>query len=81
MTMEIQSYGDLVLHELNLQNVNRDFAVELVDDYGADMRSMLIACLKWMSEDDVKNMLEANEYPSTHNKRGWLIGGTQQGCH
>ena len=62
--MEIQSYGDLVSHELNLQNVNRDFAVELVDDYGADMRSMLIACLKWMSEDDVKNMLEANEYPS-----------------
>lgn len=49
---------------------HRDFAVELVDDYGADMRSMLIACLKWMSEDDVKNMLEANEYPSTHNKKG-----------
>ena len=42
----------------------RDFAVELVDDFGVDTRVMLIACLKWMSEDDVKNMLEANEYPS-----------------
>ena len=39
----------------------RDYTLELVDmGYNAD--DMLVACLKYMSMQDVKDMLEANEY-------------------
>ena len=39
----------------------REHALELVDQgYNAD--DMLVACLKYMSMDDVKDMLESNEY-------------------
>lgn len=41
----------------------RDYAIELVEDNGFDAKEMLIACLKYMSMDDVKDMLHANEYP------------------
>jgi len=41
----------------------RDIAIELVDDLGYDARDMLIAALKYMSNDDVKDMLDCNEYP------------------
>ena len=41
----------------------RDYAVELVEDMGYDAKDMLIAALKFMSNDDVEEMLEANEYP------------------
>ena len=41
----------------------RDFAVELTEDMGFSAEEMLVACLKYMSQDDVKDMLEANEYP------------------
>ena len=41
----------------------RDFAIELTEDMGFSEKDMLVACLKWMSLDDVKGMLEANEYP------------------
>ena len=41
----------------------RDFALELVEDCGHDPKRMLIACLKYMSMDDVRDMLEVNEYP------------------
>ena len=30
---------------------------------GFSAENMLVACLKYMSQDDVKGMLEANEYP------------------
>ena len=37
-------------------------ALELVDmGYNAD--DMLVACLQYMSQDEVKDMLEMNEYP------------------
>ena len=41
----------------------RDFAIELTEDMGFDEKDMLVSCLKWMSQDDVKGMLEANDYP------------------
>ena len=38
----------------------RDYTLELVDmGYNAD--DMLVACLKYMSQDDVKDMLICNE--------------------
>ena len=40
----------------------RDRAIELVED-GFDAKQMLIACLKYMSQDDVEDMLRINEYP------------------
>jgi len=41
----------------------KDFAIELTEDMGYSAEDMLVACLKYMSQDDVKGMLEANEYP------------------
>ena len=41
----------------------RDFAIELTEEMGFSAEDMLVACLKYMSQDDVKGMLEANEYP------------------
>jgi hypothetical protein len=41
----------------------RDFAIELTEDMGFLSEDMLVSCLKYMSQDDVKGMLEANEYP------------------
>jgi hypothetical protein len=40
----------------------RDFALEIVDDGHADARDMLLACIKYMSTDAVKDMLQTNEY-------------------
>ena len=41
----------------------RDFVIELTEDMGFSAEDMLVACLKYMSQDDVKDMLEVNEYP------------------
>jgi hypothetical protein len=41
----------------------RDFAIELTEEMNFSEKDMLVAALKWMSQDDVKGMLEANEYP------------------
>ena len=41
----------------------RDFAIELTEDMGYSAEDMLVACLKYMSQDDVKDMLAVNEYP------------------
>ena len=41
----------------------RDFAIFLAEDKGFRSEDMLVSCLKYMSQDDVKGMLEANEYP------------------
>jgi hypothetical protein len=41
----------------------RDYAIELVEDNGFDAKDMLVAALKYMSNNDVKDMLPANEYP------------------
>ena len=39
----------------------RDTAIELVEDGVVDPMYMLTAALKWMSNDDVGEMLDANE--------------------
>jgi hypothetical protein len=41
----------------------KDFAIELCNDMDFSADDMLMACLKYMSQDDVKNMLAINEYP------------------
>lgn len=42
----------------------RDFAMELVQDMGYSAEDMLTAALKYMSQDDVEDMLRVNEYPT-----------------
>jgi hypothetical protein len=39
----------------------RDFAVSVADDRIVSHRELLICCLKYMSQDDVRDMLEINE--------------------
>lgn len=40
----------------------RDNLLELVDEGWLNNREVLIACIKYMSEDEVKDMMEVNEY-------------------
>ena len=40
---------------------NRDKLIELVEDGNLDPMMALTMCLKWMSDDDVGEMLDANE--------------------
>ena len=39
----------------------RDRAIELVEDGLVAPMTMIIMCLKWMSNDDAQEMLDANE--------------------
>ena len=39
----------------------RDRAIEMVEDGMVDPMMMLIACVKYMTQDEVKEMLEINE--------------------
>jgi len=39
----------------------RDIALELVEDGMVDPNMMLLACLKYMSQDEVRDMLDVNE--------------------
>ena len=39
----------------------RDMAMDLVEDGNVEPHLMLIACLKYMSQDEVRDMLEINE--------------------
>jgi hypothetical protein len=41
----------------------RSFALELVEDMLFSSEDMLIACLKYMSQAEVEDMLRINEYP------------------
>ena len=40
---------------------NRDTALELVEDGIVGAEEMLLMCLKYMSNDDVEDMLDVNE--------------------
>mgnify|MGYP000238671477 CR=1 FL=1 len=40
---------------------NRDKLIELVEDGNLDPMMALTMCVKWMSDDDVGEMLDANE--------------------
>jgi len=42
----------------------RDLALEMIEEGMVDAHYMLIACLKYMSQDEVKDMLTVNEYLS-----------------
>ena len=35
--------------------------LEMIDTCGLDAKDVALMCLKWMSEDEVKEMCEANE--------------------
>ncbi len=35
--------------------------LEMIDECGLNAKDVALMCLKWMSEDDVKAMCEANE--------------------
>ena len=35
--------------------------LEMIDECGLNARDVALMCLKWMSEDDVKEMCAANE--------------------
>ena len=41
---------------------SRDIALELVENGIVSAESMLMACLKYMSTDDVEDMLDSNEW-------------------
>jgi hypothetical protein len=40
---------------------NRDLVIEMVEDGVLDPMMALTMCLKWMSNDEVAEMLDANE--------------------
>lgn len=40
----------------------RDYVIELVEEYDIYIKDILISCLNYMSQDDVKDMLKCNEY-------------------
>ena len=48
--------------EENFDTNPRDFALERVEEGFPTKRGMLIACLKYMSHDDVREMLDCNEW-------------------
>ena len=46
---------------MRTKNDSRDRALELVEEGITTAEDMLTMCLKWMSTDDVEEMLDANE--------------------
>jgi hypothetical protein len=42
--------------------ISRDMAIELVEEGLIDPIEMVKSCVKYMSEDDVADMLKVNEY-------------------
>ena len=48
----------------------RDYLIELVDDGLLDAREALIMVAKWMSQDDVRDMLAANEILDDEDEYG-----------
>jgi hypothetical protein len=48
------------------QTSPRDFALELVEN-GMDKDEMILCCLKYMSHDNVRDMLDCNELSPIFN--------------
>jgi hypothetical protein len=48
----------------------RDYALSLVDEGMADARHMLLCALKYMSVDEVRNMLDWNEMSPRFKEEG-----------
>ncbi len=49
------------MNEEQFENNPRDYALEMVEEGLVDRDYMILACLKYMSHDDVRDMLDANE--------------------
>lgn len=48
------------MDEQQFQDNPRDYAIELLE-HGLEANTLIIACLKYMSHDDVREMLDCNE--------------------
>ena len=48
----------------------RDYAIDLVEEHAVSRMTMIIACLKYMSQDDVRDMLDANELSPRFDDEG-----------
>ena len=46
----------------------RSYALQMVEDGLVDAQSLLEACLRYMSHDDVRGMLDANELSPRFNE-------------
>ena len=55
----------------------RDKAIELVEDGLVAPMTMIIMCLKWMSNDDAQEMLDANEL-SDRFSEDWIPYNEQE---
>tara|TARA_R100001510_G_scaffold12725_1_gene9911 strand:+ start:982 stop:1185 length:204 start_codon:yes stop_codon:yes gene_type:complete len=53
---------------------NRDLAIALCENGDADVQQMLIACLKYMTTDEVKDMLIHNEIVTDGFMKLWEKG-------
>lgn len=49
----------MITRKHQFENAPRDYALECAESVGAE--TLLLACLKYMSHDDVRDMLDANE--------------------
>jgi len=54
-------YIKLNIERANYMADNRDKLIELVEDGNLDPMMALTMCAKWMSDDEVGEMLDANE--------------------
>jgi len=51
----------------------RDDLVELVDEGWLNVREVMVACIKYMSEDEVRDMMELNEYDALYGRyQEWI---------
>ena len=49
------------MDEQQYQHRPRDYALEMVEECRVEAEYLLMACIKWMSHEDVRGMLDANE--------------------
>jgi len=51
----------------------RDYALELIDEGSLNARDFAIMCVKYMSRDDVEDMLHANEIDPRSMQEAWRL--------
>ena len=57
----VEGYTPYMARAMQIEQNSRDRALELVEEGMVSAEDMLTAALKYMSTDDVTNMLDANE--------------------
>ena len=57
--MTLCKFAEAVIKQPVRETSNK--LLELIDNYALDPRQVVLMCLKWMSEDDVREMCKANE--------------------